>query len=177
VLLPVHVVFLELVIDPACSVAFEAESEEADVMRRPPRPPERPLLDASILVPALLQGGALLGATAAVLAVVLARGASPEHARTLAFTTLLAGNLGLIATNRSHTRNLLVTLLARNVPATAVTLGSLGLLALGLSLAPLRRLFQFAPVPLVEVVAALGAGVASVLWFEAVKAVRLRRRG
>ena len=177
VLLPVHVVFLELVIDPACSVAFEAESEEADVMRRPPRPPERPLLDASILVPALLQGGALLGATAAVLAVVLARGASPEHARTLAFTTLLAGNLGLIATNRSHTRNLLVTLLARNVPATAVTLGSLGLLALGLSLAPLRRLFQFAPVPPVEVVAALGAGVASVLWFEAVKAVRLRRRG
>ncbi len=177
VLLPVHVVFLELVIDPACSVAFEAEAEERDVMRCPPRRPDAPVLGASILVPALLQGAALLATTAVVLAVVLQRGASAEHARALAFTTLLAGNLGLIATNRSRSRNLLVTLLARNVPAAAVTVGSLGCLALALSLAPLRALFHFAPVPLVEVFGALAAGVASVIWFEGVKAVMVRRGG
>jgi Ca2+-transporting ATPase len=176
VLFPVHVVFLELVIDPACSVAFEAEAEEADVMRRPPRPRDAQLLGPSLLVPAVLQGAALLGTTLSVLAAALARGASPEQARTLAFTTLLAGNLGLIATNRSHSRNLLATLLARNVPAALVTLGSLTFLALALGLRSFHALFHFERVPLREAGAALAAGVASVIWFEAVKAVKVRRR-
>jgi Ca2+-transporting ATPase len=172
VLFPVHVVFLELVIDPACSVAFEAEPEEAGVMTRPPRRPDAPLLGASLLVPAAIQGAALLGMAMGVLGFALGRGASPEHARALAFTALLAGNLGLIATNRSHTRNVLSTLLARNVPAAAVTVGSLGFLALALSVGPLRRMFHFDAVPPVEVAEALGAGVASVLWFDLVKTTR-----
>jgi Ca2+-transporting ATPase len=56
VLFPVHVLFMELVIDPACSVAFEAEPEERDVTRRPPRRPDAPLLDAALLVPAFIPG-------------------------------------------------------------------------------------------------------------------------
>jgi Ca2+-transporting ATPase len=175
VLFPVHVVFMELVIDPSCSVAFEAEAEEPDVMQRPPRRSDAPLLGAELLVPAVLQGATLLGMTMAVLALALAHGASPEHARTLAFTTLVAGNLALIATNRSHSRSILRTILARNVPAAAVTVGSLGFLAAALRLGPLRRLFHFAEAPLPEVALALGAGVGSVIWFEAVKAVRARR--
>ena len=57
-LLPVHVVFLELIIDPACSIAFEAEPEEANVMNRPPRDPQRPLFDRRTLLLSLLQGRA-----------------------------------------------------------------------------------------------------------------------
>jgi Ca2+-transporting ATPase len=173
-LFPVHVVFLELVIDPSCSVAFEAEDEEEGVMRRPPRDPAAPLLDAALLVPAFAQGVALLGATLAVLAWDLGRAATPEHARALGFTTLLTGNLALIATNRSHTRNLVAAFMARNVPAAAVTAGSLTCLAAVLTLAPLRRLFHFAPVSVAEALAACGAGIASAVWFEAVKAVRAR---
>lgn len=56
VLLPVHIVFLELIIDPACSVAFEAEAEEANVMRRPPRDPQLPLFDSSHLASELPAG-------------------------------------------------------------------------------------------------------------------------
>ena len=173
-LLPVHVVFLELVIDPACSIAFEAEDEEADVMSRPPDQPGAPLLGARVLGPALLQGAALLGVTLAVLAVPLAHGASPEQARALAFTALLAGNLALIATNRSRSRSLFATLATKNIPAAAVTAGSLASLGLVLALEPLRRLFHFESVPLGLVVAALGAGIASVIWFELVKAVQRR---
>ena len=176
VLLPVHVVFLELVIDPSCSVAFEAEPEEPDVMHRPPRRADAPLLGAELLVPAFLQGAALLAMTMAILALALGHGASPEHARTLAFTTLLAGNLALIATNRSHSRNLLTTILARNVPATAVTAGSLGFLALALTVGPLRKLFHFEEVPLAEVAEALGAGGGSVIWFAAVTAAKAGRK-
>jgi Ca2+-transporting ATPase len=176
VLFPVHVVFMELVIDPSCSVAFEAEAEEADVMARPPRRPDEPLLGASLLIPAVLQGATLLGMTLAVLACDLGNGRTPEHARTLAFVTLLAGNLGLIATNRSRSRSLLATLLTRNIPAAAVTVGSLAFLALALALAPLRKLFHFEAVPVVEVLEALGAGVLSVIWFDLFKAYELRRR-
>jgi Ca2+-transporting ATPase len=175
VLGPVHVVFLELVIDPACSIAFEAEREEDDVMRRPPRRPDAPLLGAATLIPAFLQGAALLGMTLAVLAYSLARGATPEHARTLAFTTLLAGNLGLIATNRARSRRLFAVLFEKNLAATFVSLGSLAFLALAITAPPLRALFHFALVPPAAAALALGAGLAAVIWFELVKAVRLRR--
>jgi Ca2+-transporting ATPase len=175
VLLPVHVVFMELVIDPSCSVAFEAEEEEEGVMRRPPHRPDAPLLDASLLVPAFVQGATLLGATLGVLGLALRAGASPELARTLAFSALLAGNLALIATNRSHTRALWRAVLGRNIPAAAVTAGSLAFLALALTLAPLRRLFHFEEATALQVIEAMGAGAGSVLWFEAVKAARFRR--
>lgn len=54
--MPVHIVFLELIIDPACSTAFEAEPEEADVMRRPPRDPAKPLFDYRMVGLGMLQG-------------------------------------------------------------------------------------------------------------------------
>ena len=69
----------------------------------------------------------------------------------------------------------MATLLSRNVPAAAVTLGSLAFLGLSLALPPLRRLFHFEAVPPLPLLGALGAGVGSVVWFEAVKAVRLAR--
>ena len=62
VLMPVHVIFMELIIDPACSVAFEMEPEETDVMRRPPRDPERRLFTRQMMVRSLLQGLGSLGA-------------------------------------------------------------------------------------------------------------------
>ena len=60
VMLPLHVVFLELVIDPSCSIAFEAEPEESDVMERPPRSTNQPLLDRRTLTLSLLQGASVL---------------------------------------------------------------------------------------------------------------------
>jgi Ca2+-transporting ATPase len=81
-LLPVHVVFLELIIDPACSVAFEAEPEEADVMLRPPRDTKEPLFNRRTVVFSLLQGAAVLGITLAVYAITLGLGRGDTEART-----------------------------------------------------------------------------------------------
>ena len=60
ILFPVHIVFLELIIDPACSIAFEAEPEEANVMNRPPRNPHKPLFSGKTLWLSLAQGLSIL---------------------------------------------------------------------------------------------------------------------
>ena len=105
VLLPVHIVFLELVIDPACSVVFEAEPEDANLMDRPPRDPKEPLLTRRTVRAARSSTGALaLLVVLAVLAWSVGRGDGEEKARAIAFSTLLLLNLGLILTNRSGSR-------------------------------------------------------------------------
>ena len=69
VLLPLHVVFLELIIDPACSIVFEREAAAADIMRRPPRPPKQPLLGLRALLTSLGHGGLMFAVVAVVYAV------------------------------------------------------------------------------------------------------------
>ena len=98
---PVHIVFLEMIINPACSIAFEAEPAEHDVMSRPPRPTKEPLFGTRILLISLLQGVFVLLATLMVLGFALHQGATEETARALTFTTLVIGSLGLILVNRS----------------------------------------------------------------------------
>jgi Ca2+-transporting ATPase len=104
VLLPVHVVFLELIIDPACSTAFEAEPEEANVMNRMPRDPREPLFDRRTLLLSLLQGVSVLLIALGVYVIAHLLGESETNTRALTFTTLVIANLALILANRSWTR-------------------------------------------------------------------------
>jgi len=169
VLLPVHIVFLELIIDPACSLAFEAEKEEADVMRRPPRAPEEPLFSRRAVGIALLQGVGVLAIVFAVFAIALARGQGAEDARTLAFTTLIVANLALILANRSWSRTIVQSLRSRNAALVWVLGGAAALLALVLSVPFLRDLFRFSKLHADDIVISVAAGLLSILWFEAFK--------
>jgi len=174
---PVHIVFLELVIDPACSVAFEAEPEERAVMTRPPRAASARLFDRRMVVVGLIQGVSLLVAAMAVFGHSLHSGASEGQARALTFATLVIGNLLLIATNRSWSRSLMANLVTPNTPARLILLGALAVLALTLYAAPVRALFHFEPVHLRDVGLAVIAAAACVLWFELVKSVAPRWLG
>lgn len=102
ILMPAHILFLQLVIDPACSIVFEAEPLEADAMRQPPRRSDARLFDAAILWRGGLQGLGLLVAVLVghQLAVALSP-ASADAGRTVAFIVLVLGNLGLIQANRA----------------------------------------------------------------------------
>jgi len=143
VLLPVHIVFLELIIDPACSIAFEAEPEEADLMERPPRPTSERLLERHTVVGALLQG--LLAAVLAcgVLAFSVWSGHTDGRSRALAFSTLVVTNLGLILANRSRTQSALSTLRVPNPAIWWVVGGALAVLLLTLNVPFLRSIFSF----------------------------------
>jgi Ca2+-transporting ATPase len=175
VLQPVHIVFLELLIDPACSVVFEAEEGEADLMRRPPRPAGQPLLSRGRLLLALLEGASVLVVVLAVFGTALYRQQGDREARALAFTTLIVANLGLIFTNRSWSRTLAESVRTPNAAARGVYGGGIALLLLVLYVPPLRELFHFSALHVDDLAICLGAGLLSVLWFEGFKALRGRR--
>ncbi len=101
ILMPAHILFLQLVIDPACSIVFEAEALEPGAMRQPPRRPEARLFDAALVRLGLLQGAGLLVAVLAGYALGEHLGSGADAGRAVAFTVLVLGNLGLIQANRS----------------------------------------------------------------------------
>jgi Ca2+-transporting ATPase len=171
VLFPVHIVFLELVIDPACSIAFEAEPAEPGLMRRPPRRAGASLFAPRLVGVALLQGASVLAAALAAFHLGLSHTGVEASARATAFAALIAGNVALILVNRSWERGLLATLATRNLASWAVVAGASGMLAVVLTVPVLRRLFHFGPVPLHDALAACAAGFLSVAWFEVVKKV------
>ncbi len=172
VLFPVHIVFLELIIDPACSVVFEAEPEEADVMNRPPRDPREPLFGWRTLSLSILQGLSVLAIMVAFYAFFYYRSYPGDQVRTMTYTALIIANLGLILTNRSWTRTVFVTLRQRNA-ALWWLLGSVAVvLGLVLYVPFLQGLFLFSRLDVMNLLSCLAAGLLSVVWFEVLKVFR-----
>jgi Ca2+-transporting ATPase len=168
-LMPVHILFLQLIIDPACSVVFEAEPIEGDAMKAQPRSPQARLFDAAVLVRGLWQGAGLLAMLLALYAGVRLGTGSDEMARALTFTVMVLSNLALIHANRSWSPSGLRGPATTNRYFVWISLATLVLLACVLGIAPISRLFAFAtPTPALLLV---GAGVAllCLLWFEGVK--------
>ena len=171
-LLPVHIVFLELVIDPSCSLVFEAEEAETNVMQRPPRDPHERLFSLKSIGMALLQGGTAL--MACLVVYFLARPSQGnDAARALTFAALVVSFLAIILANRSWTLSILGSLRNPNAALWWVLGGTIAFLALVLYWPVAQRLFHFAPVRGLDLLLACVAGFASILWFEVLK---LRRR-
>ncbi len=172
VLMPVHVVFLELIIDPACSVAFEAEPAEPGLMRRAPRRAGEPLLSRQHLTVSFFQGFSVLLAVMAVFAVALHRGEPADNARALTFSTLVLANLMLILADRSWNRTILSALRSPNPALWWIVGGAVLVLAASIYVPFLRSLFRFSVLHPADVLICLAAAGASLLWFEAWKLIR-----
>jgi Ca2+-transporting ATPase len=163
VLGPIHVVFLELVIDPVSSIVFEAEPEEKGLMARPPRKPGVPLFDKALLLHGLLQGAVVMAAALGIFLVGIGDAHGEEVARCMAFVTLVIGNLGLVLTNRSM-KTSAFRVLARPNPALAfVVVTTVAALGLAVSVPWLRELFGFAPLGLSRSAVAIGAALACIV--------------
>jgi Ca2+-transporting ATPase len=172
VLFPVHIVFLELIIDPACSMAFEAEPAEPGLMRRPPRKVGARLFDLRLVAVSLLQGGGLMAATLVAFRLGLDHTGSESSGRAMAFATLISGNVFLILVNRSWQRTVLATLATRNLASWAVVGGASATLAVALSVPFFRNLFRFGPVSPEDLALAAAGGALSLAWFEVLKLFR-----
>ncbi len=162
-LYPMHIAFLELIIDPSCSLAFENEAAESDVMRRPPRDPDAQLFGGATLWLALLQGIGVLLLVMGAYAWADQRLAEPE-ARAFAFATLVVANLALIFANRSRANDLRNMLTTPNPVLWIVTVTTLVMLAAVLYLPALAGIFRLAPLPPEAAAAAIGLGCMVVLW-------------
>jgi Ca2+-transporting ATPase len=113
VLFPVHIAFLEMVVDPVCSIAFEAEPEEGDVMSRPPRDPRSPLFSFPLILWSMLQGATVLVATAAIFLIEWMRGMPETEVRSLAFVALVVRNIAMILAGRSFSTSVVRALSKR----------------------------------------------------------------
>jgi len=171
-LLPVHVVFLEFVIDPACSIAFEAEQSDEEAMRRPPRGPGERLFGASMLLVALGLGASMLAALLLVCGWAIATGRGDAEVRTLGFSTIVFGNLALILANRSSERTIIGTLVRPNPALWWVIAGALAALAGAVYVPAVAGIFRFAPLGAMEAAVALGAGLLGIGWLEVWKLLR-----
>jgi len=171
-LLPVHVVFLEFVIDPACSIAFEAEHSDEEAMHRPPRDPHARLFDRATLLVALGLGVSMLAALLAACAWAIADGRAEAEVRAIGFATIVFGNLALILANRSRERTILGTLSRPNPALWWVIAGALAALASALYVPAIAQVFRFAPLGALEASVAFGAGLFGVLWLEVFKLLR-----
>jgi Ca2+-transporting ATPase len=169
---PVHIVFLEFVIDPACSIAFEAEVPEHDVMRRPPRPATSHLFNGWIIATSVLQGAGVLVAVALLYALVLAAGTAEPQARAMAFAAIVIGNVGLILSNRSRQATLLETLRRPNPALWWIVGGALLGLALALYAEPMREIFRFEPLSWSQLLMSIAAAAVGLAWPELYKWLR-----
>ena len=142
-LLPQHIALFELLIAPACALAFEAEGEEVDVMTRPPRATDAPLLSREDLLSSLLAGVLGGGLALAVTAWSLDQGTPLAESRTAAFIVVVLANIATIVAWRSHRGAWGAA--APNRAAAMVIVGGLLVLALLVGVAPVGGLFGFVP--------------------------------
>jgi len=176
-LMPIHILFLQLIIDPACSLVFEAEPEEPDIMRRPPRAADAPLFDRTLLARSAIQGAILLSIVLAVFAGALYSGHGAGNARALAFTTLIVASLGLILANRSWSRAILDAFRTRNPALWWVLGGALAFLAIALYIPLVRGMFHFARLRPDDVAVCVLVGLLSFFACRALDFPRMSRGG
>jgi P-type Ca2+ transporter type 2C len=175
ILFPIHVVFLELIIDPACTLVFEAENEENGIMDRPPRRIREPLFSPPTVFYSLLQGAVLFLIVAVVYIATQKLGENTESARALAFATLIIGNLGLILSNRSLKLYLPDIIKQENTALTWLTAGAVVFMFLSIRLPFLRNLFKFGPLHALDITLCVIAGLACVAIFELIKIYRRKK--
>jgi Ca2+-transporting ATPase len=168
-LLPVHILFLELIIDPACTIVFEGEEDEPDIMKRPPRSLEEPLFGRAMILSGLIQGLGILAVVLAVYIGIMNLRYGEAEARMMAFACMVIGNLGLIFANRSRMLSILSTIRIPNKALWWVTGGTLFFLVIVLNFPFLRDLFKFAPLHRWELALIVASGFASILIAESVK--------
>jgi Ca2+-transporting ATPase len=175
VLFPVHIVFLEFIIDPACSIVFEAEPSEDGAMERPPRDPSARLFDARMLATSLALGAAVLAAVMGAYAWALHAGRGAEEARGVAFAAIVFGNLGMILACRSRETTLLGALARPNPAFWWVLGGALTALGSALYVPAVAAIFRFAAPGAGDLAIAAAAGMLAVVLYDGLRQRTLAR--
>ncbi|SEP32567.1 Ca2+-transporting ATPase [Rhodospirillales bacterium URHD0017] len=168
-LTPVHIAFLEMVIDPACSIVFEAERAERDLMRRPPRHVSSRLLSPAMGGWSLLQGSLALGALVIVFLAAVDRNMPENELRALMFTSLVLTNVSLILVNRSFSSSPVDALRRPNLFLWLLLIPVAGLLAIALMWPPAMQLFRFGPFHVHDLAVSVAAALGVLLIAEAIK--------
>ena len=166
---PMHIAFLEMVIDPVCSLVFEAETEEDDVMRRAPRSPDQPLFSGALIGWSLLQGAFAFLVVAAIFIGASTRGMPENEVRALTFFSLVTTIVSLIFVNRSFRASLLAAIGRPNRALAGVLAGVVTTLGLTMLWPVASDLFRFGPLHWDDLALTVIAGVLVLVCLEFMK--------
>jgi len=166
---PVHIAFLEMIIDPVCTLVFESETEEDDIMRRPPRDPKRPMFSLPFISRGVLQGGLALAVVVAVLIAAMKLELPVEAIRAVTFISLVAVIISLVLVNRSRTASIIEAVRRPNRALLVVVAAVTILLGLILAVPFARHMFGFEVPPATILATAIGAGPLMLIGLEGLK--------
>ena len=176
-LLPLHVVLLELIIDPTCSIVLERQPAEEDIMNRPPRDPKEQMLTRKGLMKSVLQGLVMfVSAFGIYYWTILQQPSNAPLARTMGLSVLMLSNLLLVLVNSSDHDSILHSIrrMAKDRVMWIVNIGILTGLAVILY-TPVSSILKLAPLTAIQLLTAAGLAIVSTCWFELVKAIRRSR--
>lgn len=173
---PLHIAFLELIIDPASTLIFESEDEEKNIMTRKPANMHEPIFGIKKIVYAIFQGMFVLAISMAVFLVSMHAGRTAGEIGALTFTTLVIANIGLIFINRSYTRSLIDLFREKNAAVKWVVGGAAGLLTLIFLIPSARSIFHFSALSITDLLICLAVGAIGLVCFELIKLARRIRK-
>lgn len=172
-LLPMHIMVLELIIDPTCSIVFEGEPAEANIMENHPRPPQEPLLTRSLTIKVVLQGIIMFLAAFMPFHYMIDLGISSEYARSFSLITFIVANVTLVLVNRSNTE-LLYHLIKEKGSKVRLIVNSMALIRVfAIVYIPiLNGFFRTEKIGIYPLIIAIVLGFISTGWWEIVKITR-----
>lgn len=174
-LFPLHIIFLELIIDPVCSIAFESEQEEKGIMERPPRDPDVKFFGARKILYSVFEGLLLLAIVVGVYFFSEYELHTEGEIRAIAFASLILGNVFLILSSLSRTRSFFAALFEHNLALLAILVIALGMLAALMLLPALREIFRFEFPGFIHFVPSVVGAIVLLIVLEGIKILRLNR--
>ena len=172
-LLPMHIMLLELIIDPTCSIVFEGEPAEANIMENPPRPPQEPLLTRNLTIKVVLQGVVMFLAAFMPFHYMIDLGISSEYARSFSLITFIVANVTLVLVNRSNTELLYHLIKEKGSKARLIVNSMALIMVFAIVYIPiLNGFFRTEKIGIYPLIIAIVLGFISTGWWEIVKITR-----
>ncbi|MEO0064913.1 MAG: hypothetical protein RI983_239 [Bacteroidota bacterium] len=169
---PVHVIFLELIMGPTCSIIYENEPMEKNTLLQAPRPFTSTFFNWKELMTSMIQGLFITAGTLYTYQLAVNQSYDIETTRAMVFSTLIFANIFLTLINRSFYYSIFSTLFYKNNWIYGIILTTLILLAALIYIKPFARFFGFKPLAIADLSYSLWIGAASVLWYEIVKWIK-----
>jgi Ca2+-transporting ATPase len=166
---PVHIIFLELIMGPTCSIIYENEPMEKNTMLQKPRPFTTTFFNRKELTTSVIQGLAITAGTLIAYQYAVHQGFNESLTRTMVFTVLITANIFLTLVNRSFYYSIITTIKYRNNMVWGIIAITIAILGLLLFVKILAKFFGFEPLNLSELLISIGMGFISVIWYEVVK--------
>lgn len=163
---PVHVIFLELIMGPTCSIVFENEPIEKNTMQEPPRQLTNTFLSWREMGTSIVQGLIISACLLLLYQYVVKNGGSEELTRTMVFTSLIIANIFLSLVNRSFYFSFIESFGYRNILLRGIIVITILLLAVMLFVPPVASFFKLVPLSIAQLATCVGVAIAAVFWFE-----------